>query len=145
MYNHNKAQQSKNRVHMSWDVLYSNVGKRTFVFHSHRSFPRQGIIFGVYCPVPHLFIITVPRLRSSSTKRSPFWHLCWTLRHNIAFWYRKGLVKSFTLAIWTNWASRHVHRVAIEHGRKNVAMSISLSLSMRRYLIHHHGLVLIPA
>ena len=22
MYNHNKAQQSKNRVHISWDVLY---------------------------------------------------------------------------------------------------------------------------
>ena len=24
MYNHNKAQQSKNRVHISWDILYSN-------------------------------------------------------------------------------------------------------------------------
>ena len=23
MYNHNKAQQSKNRVHISWDILYS--------------------------------------------------------------------------------------------------------------------------
>ena len=22
MYNHNKAQQSKNRVHISWDMLY---------------------------------------------------------------------------------------------------------------------------
>ena len=22
MYNHNKAQQSKNRVHISWDILY---------------------------------------------------------------------------------------------------------------------------
>ena len=22
MYNHNKAQQSKNRVHVSWDILY---------------------------------------------------------------------------------------------------------------------------
>ena len=27
MYNHNKAQQSKNRVHTSWDILYvSNDG-----------------------------------------------------------------------------------------------------------------------
>ena len=27
MYNHNKAQQSKNRVHISWDILYMfNVG-----------------------------------------------------------------------------------------------------------------------
>ena len=24
MYNHNKAQQSKNRVHISWDILYDN-------------------------------------------------------------------------------------------------------------------------
>ena len=23
MYNHNKAQQSKNRVHISWDLLYN--------------------------------------------------------------------------------------------------------------------------
>ena len=29
MYNHNKAQQSKNRVHISWDILYvlpHNIG-----------------------------------------------------------------------------------------------------------------------
>ena len=25
MYNHNKAQQSKNRVHISWDILYTEV------------------------------------------------------------------------------------------------------------------------
>ena len=24
MYNHNKAQQSKNRVHISWDILYQD-------------------------------------------------------------------------------------------------------------------------
>ena len=29
MYNHNKAQQSKNRVHISWDILY---GRRRFLF-----------------------------------------------------------------------------------------------------------------
>ena len=30
MYNHNKAQQSKNRVHISWDILYlkCKVGSR---------------------------------------------------------------------------------------------------------------------
>ena len=27
MFNHNKAQQSKNRVHISWDILYIIVGK----------------------------------------------------------------------------------------------------------------------
>ena len=27
MYNHNKAQQSKNRVHISWDILYINIYK----------------------------------------------------------------------------------------------------------------------
>ena len=26
MYNHNKAQQSKNRVHISWDILYAAIG-----------------------------------------------------------------------------------------------------------------------
>ena len=25
MYNHNKAQQSKNRVHISWDILYDGT------------------------------------------------------------------------------------------------------------------------
>ena len=30
MYNHNKAQQSKNRVHISWDILY-RVYLRTHV------------------------------------------------------------------------------------------------------------------
>ena len=27
MYNHNKAQQSKNRVHISWDILYLALAK----------------------------------------------------------------------------------------------------------------------
>ena len=27
MYNHNKAQQSKNRVHISWDILYTHMHK----------------------------------------------------------------------------------------------------------------------
>ena len=27
MYNHNKAQQSKNRVHISWDILYLELNK----------------------------------------------------------------------------------------------------------------------
>ena len=26
MYNHNKSQQSKNRVHITWDILYAPVG-----------------------------------------------------------------------------------------------------------------------
>ena len=32
MYNHNKAQQSKNRVHISWDILYmlTCLGYRVF-------------------------------------------------------------------------------------------------------------------
>ena len=28
MYNHNKAQQSKNRVHISWDILYVCIRKK---------------------------------------------------------------------------------------------------------------------
>ena len=29
MYNHNKAQQSKNRVHISWDILYRSCACET--------------------------------------------------------------------------------------------------------------------
>ena len=33
MYNHNKAQQSKNRVHISWDILYIiNMHRAAFWF-----------------------------------------------------------------------------------------------------------------
>ena len=32
MYNHNKAQHSKNRVHISWDILYMLRNMRTFSF-----------------------------------------------------------------------------------------------------------------
>ena len=28
MYNHNKAQQSKNRVHISWDIVYVHTGSK---------------------------------------------------------------------------------------------------------------------
>ena len=31
MYNHNKAQQSKNRVHISWDLLYASMNWVTIV------------------------------------------------------------------------------------------------------------------
>ena len=31
MYNHNKAQQSKNRVHISWDILYECPGPREVI------------------------------------------------------------------------------------------------------------------
>ena len=32
MYNHNKAQQSKNRVHISWDILYGyRMKEQSFV------------------------------------------------------------------------------------------------------------------
>ena len=34
MYNHNKAQQSKNLVHISWDILYINVKQKEAIIHS---------------------------------------------------------------------------------------------------------------
>ena len=55
MYNHNKAQQSKNRVHISWDILYIFLKapdvyvafdvklmykQPCFVFRSHDHLPR---------------------------------------------------------------------------------------------------------
>ena len=33
MYNHNKAQQSKNRVHISWDILYVAIQENGFNLH----------------------------------------------------------------------------------------------------------------
>ena len=33
MYNHNKAQQSKNRVHLSWDILYTAILHGTNISH----------------------------------------------------------------------------------------------------------------
>ena len=43
MYNHNKAQQSKNRVHISWDILYGAVWCRynavNFLESSHNGHP----------------------------------------------------------------------------------------------------------
>ena len=36
MYNHNKAQQSKNRVHISWDILYDwFIYKDAITYPSH--------------------------------------------------------------------------------------------------------------
>ena len=35
MYNHNKAQQSKNRVHISWDILYIEPYPATWQFVGH--------------------------------------------------------------------------------------------------------------
>ena len=32
MYNHNKAQQSKNRVHISWDIMYMTAGRFGSIF-----------------------------------------------------------------------------------------------------------------
>ena len=32
MYNHNKAQQSSNRVHISWDILYCESQRHTMRF-----------------------------------------------------------------------------------------------------------------
>ena len=48
MYNHNKAQQSKNRVHISWDILYLTL---LFIMHSH-----QKIIFIGLCN--SLFVVS---------------------------------------------------------------------------------------
>ena len=43
MYNHNKAQQSKNRVHISWDILYIQYNKKD-TYHTLNS-PKSTDIF----------------------------------------------------------------------------------------------------
>ena len=52
MYNHNKAQQSKNRVHISWDILYNDIS------HDTKPLDISGFIitelwvcYGAYCRV----------------------------------------------------------------------------------------------
>ena len=35
MNNHNKAQQIKNRVHISWDILYGVINGTYFVIENH--------------------------------------------------------------------------------------------------------------
>ena len=54
MYNHNKAQQSKNRVHISWDLLYvsSDYGGgekdwQLFANHEWAVWPRQSVLVHV--------------------------------------------------------------------------------------------------
>ena len=54
MYNHNKAQQSKNRVHISWDILYENIafddlcGRAIFYFYLYVCISFIGIYFQVF-------------------------------------------------------------------------------------------------
>ena len=38
MYNHNKAQQSQNRVHISWDILYAALGRDVQTYVRYLSF-----------------------------------------------------------------------------------------------------------
>ena len=63
MYNHNKAQQSKNRVHISWDILYLTW---KCVFHSpfsikHRGYKHSLSFFGhtkQFLFIAHFVILT---------------------------------------------------------------------------------------
>ena len=58
MYNHNKAQQSKNRVYISWDILYKTHGMNDYVdyfqnWSYHLKLPKTGrIAYGI--DVSHL-------------------------------------------------------------------------------------------
>ena len=54
MYNHNKAQQSKNRLHISWDILYHNEsGMKIFV----RVMSHEGYGLSNYQQLNSLFTI----------------------------------------------------------------------------------------
>ena len=76
MYNHNKAQQSSNRVHISWDILYVDprdkvkiVSLLSYLYHGH-PFTSQaaymlkqgrvvssGVVFTLYGQVPPYTVI----------------------------------------------------------------------------------------
>ena len=51
MYNHNKAQQSKNRVHISWDILYASLGVSQLITKRLTMFYRSGLLSKVLCDV----------------------------------------------------------------------------------------------
>ena len=46
MYNHNKAQQSKHRVHISWDILYDNtpMNDHSIEKYLHQKITENGIV-----------------------------------------------------------------------------------------------------
>ena len=50
MYNHNKAQQRKNRVHISWDILYVFLGNSPseLFTHGHRNTATSILLHFVY-------------------------------------------------------------------------------------------------
>ena len=55
MYNHNKAQQSKNRVHISWDILYSvKHDIHMYVFHKLHKSRRGSTQAFTLTPLPYL-------------------------------------------------------------------------------------------
>ena len=45
MYNHNKAQQSKNRVHISWDMLYKRINAYNILLSSRVFTPNSTYIY----------------------------------------------------------------------------------------------------
>ena len=51
MYNHNKAQQSKNRVHISWDILYAYDSNKLdeWFLEQTRAYIVQNKAFIYYC------------------------------------------------------------------------------------------------
>ena len=76
MYNHNKAQQSKNRVHISWDILYIHAhekylccmqenGRRSFAM-TAASYLMQPVI--TQCITVAWRYINVQNLRQASPK-----------------------------------------------------------------------------
>ena len=48
MYNHNKAQQSKNRVHISWDILYIFQKQQTCTIHNFTKTDEDYVLFNIY-------------------------------------------------------------------------------------------------
>ena len=54
MYNHNKAQQSKNRVHISWDILYIMLKIQDIIWYHLLTLMRKGYGIRMYRSVMHI-------------------------------------------------------------------------------------------
>ena len=60
MYNHNKAQQSKNRVHISWDILYVLVEFALHVIRARWESSHKSLEEEYWCTI--LVSVNFPRL-----------------------------------------------------------------------------------
>ena len=59
MYNHNKAQQSKNRVHISWDILYILKSQLILQLNKMDIKTKRAILYTYICIHAHIYLYDI--------------------------------------------------------------------------------------